>query len=217
LVKIGILGGTFDPPHNGHLLLAEEVRRQLKLDKVIFIPAGEPWVKASQRVSPAAERLEMVKQAVTGRTFFSVSDMEVRRPGPSYTWETLVELKKRYPDDELYFILGWDILHSLPLWQEPQRIIQSACLVSAPRVGAPRPDIEALEAAVPGIGCRTIILTQPRIDVSATAIRKLVELGQPVDHLVPPDVAAYISARGLYKTKHTSEHQSSESSASFGR
>ncbi|AKG54401.1 nicotinate-nucleotide adenylyltransferase [Dehalogenimonas sp. WBC-2] len=201
MVKIGILGGTFDPPHTGHLLLAEEVQRQLNLDRVIFIPAGEPWVKASQRVSPAAERLEMVKLAVTGRTFFGVSDMEVRRPGPSYTWETLVELKERYPDDELYFILGWDILHALPLWQEPQRIIESACLVSAPRVGTPRPDIEALEAAVPGIGQRTIILTQPEIDISATAIRQRVALGQPVDHLVPPLVAAYISDKGLYKAK----------------
>lgn len=192
------MGGTFDPPHVGHLMMAEEVRRRLCLDEVIFIPAGEPWIKASQKVSPAAERLAMVKLAVAGRPYFSVSDMEVRRPGPSYTWETLDELHRSYPGDELYFILGWDNLASLPSWHKPERIIAAAHLAAAPRVGSPRPDLKALEAAVPGIGQRTVILTEPEIDVSATAIRRRVELGQPIDHLVPPEVAEYIYARGLY-------------------
>ncbi|APV45512.1 nicotinate-nucleotide adenylyltransferase [Dehalogenimonas formicexedens] len=198
-MRLGLLGGTFDPPHVGHLQIAEEARRKLCLDRIVFIPAGLPWVKASMKVSPAQQRLEMIRLATAGKSYYSVSDLEVRRPGPSYTWQTLQELKAQYPGDELYFILGWDNLTSLPSWHHPDRIIQAACLVAAPRVGSTRPDLHELDARVPGIAARTVILTEPEIDVSATAIRQLVRLGQPVSHLVPPPVAGYISANGMYR------------------
>jgi nicotinate-nucleotide adenylyltransferase len=198
-VRLGLLGGTFDPPHIGHLMLAEAARRKLGLDEVVFIPAGQPWVKASQRVSEACRRLEMVELATAGKPYFSVNDIEVKRPSPSYTWQTLDELRRQYPGDELFFILGWDNLTSLPSWREPGRIVQAACLAAAPRVGSPRPDLKALDAAVPGLAARTIILTEPEIDVSASAIRARVKLGLPIDHLVTAPVADYIERNALYR------------------
>ena len=198
-MRRGLLGGTFDPPHIGHLQIAEEARRKLCLDEVVFIPAGMPWVKASMKVSPAHDRLEMIRLATAGKPFYSVNDLEIRRPGPSYTWQTLEELKAQYPGDELYFILGWDNLSSLPSWHHPARIIKAACLVAAPRVGSPRPDLHELDARVPGLAARTVILTEPEIDVSATVIRERVRLGEPIGRLVAPPVAEYIQTHGLYK------------------
>lgn len=200
MVKRGILGGTFDPPHLGHLMLAEEAKKHLELDEVIFIPAGEPWVKAAQQVSPAAERLEMTRLAVADKPCFRVSDIEVRRPGPSYTWETLMELRELYPDDELYFIIGWDNLAMLPFWHQSRRIITAAYLAAAPRAGFPRPDLEVLDARIPGIKAGTVILDGPRIEISASDIRQRLKQGLATDDLIPPSVAAYIKARGLYRT-----------------
>lgn len=198
-MRRGLLGGTFDPPHVGHLQIAEEARRKLCLDEVVFIPAGLPWVKAAMKVSSACHRLEMIKLATAGKPYFSVNDLEVRRPGPSYTWQTLQELKSQYPGDELYFILGWDNLSSLPSWQHPDRIIKAACLVAAPRVGSPRPKLHELDERVPGLSARAIILTEPEIDVSATAIRERVRLGESIDRMVVEPVADYIRNNNLYK------------------
>jgi nicotinate-nucleotide adenylyltransferase len=198
-VKLGLLGGTFDPPHVGHVQIAEEAQRNLCLDEVIFIPAGMPWVKASMKVSPASQRLEMIKLAAAGKACCSVCDIEVRRHGPSYTWQTLQELKELYPNDDLYFIMGWDNLASLPKWHHPDRIIKAAYLVAAPRVGAPRPDLNELDKLVPGLAARTIILAGPEIDISATAIRQRVKLGESIGHLVAPPVDEYIKANGLYR------------------
>ena len=198
-MRRGLLGGTFDPPHIGHLQIAEEARRKLCLDEIVFIPAGSPWVKASMKVSPAAQRLEMIKLATAGNPCYSVNDLEVRRPGPSYTWQTLQELCLQHPDDELFFILGWDNLSNLPSWHHPDRIIKAACLVALPRVGSPRPDLQHLDVRVPGLASRTTILTEPEINVSATSIRERVRLCEPIDHMVTPSVADYITRNGLYK------------------
>lgn len=199
MVNRGILGGTFDPPHIGHLMLAEEAKKHLALDEVLFIPAGEPWVKAAQQVSPATDRLEMVKLAVAGTPYFKVSDIEVKRPGASYTWETLTELRKLYPEDELYFILGWDNLAAMPLWHQARRIVTAAKLAAAPRAGFPRPDLQALDARIPGIKAGTVIMDGPHIEISASDIRHRLQQGLATDDLIPPSVVPYIKARGLYR------------------
>jgi nicotinate-nucleotide adenylyltransferase len=199
LVKRGILGGTFDPPHAGHLLLAKAACRELGLDEVIFIPAGEPWVKAALKVSPAADRLEMVRLAVAGLTCFQVSDLEVKRPGPSYTWETLEALKREYPGDELWFILGWDNLAALPGWHRADRIVANARLAAAPREGFARPDLKKLEEVIPGIGEAAVIMEGPRVEISASEIRRRLRRGEATDELLPPAVADYVKAAGLYR------------------
>jgi nicotinate-nucleotide adenylyltransferase len=198
-VRRGLLGGTFDPPHLGHLVLAEAARRILDLDEVIFIPAGQPWVKAAMKVTPARHRLAMTRLAAADVPYGAVSDIEIKRPGPSYTWQTLEELRRLYPEDELYFILGWDNLISLPSWHHPDRIIKSACLAAAPRIGSPRPDLDALDKAVPGLAARTVVMTEPEIDISATSIRERVRRDQAISALVTAPVAAYIAAHGLYR------------------
>lgn len=198
-MRRGLLGGTFDPPHLGHLILAEAARRILDLDEVIFIPAGHPWVKAAMKVTPARHRLAMTRLAAAEVSYAAVSDIEIKRPGPSYTWQTLAELRRLYPKDELYFILGWDNLIALPSWHHPDRIIQSACLAAAPRIGSPRPDLDALDKAVPGLAARTVVMTEPEIDISATSIRERVRRDQAISALVAAPVAAYIAAQGLYR------------------
>ena len=136
--RIGVLGGTFDPPHVAHLALGEAAWRRLGLDRVIFVPAGDPWRKADRRVSPASRRLELVRAAVRDLPWAEVSTLEVDRPGPSYSQETLATLHIERPEAQLWFILGADALTDMPHWHEPERIIEIARLAVATRPGAPR-------------------------------------------------------------------------------
>ena len=143
---IGVLGGTFDPVHTGHLVVAREVRDGLNLNKVIFIPAGEPYFKAATQVTPAKHRLKMVSLALAGEPCFCISDIEIKRNGLSYTVDTIGELKdKAGPASEIYFILGWDNLTDLPRWHQPLRLISLCRLIAVPRVGCPMPDSKKLE------------------------------------------------------------------------
>jgi nicotinate-nucleotide adenylyltransferase len=198
--RVGILGGTFDPVHNGHLAIAREARAELELEEVIFVPAGRPWMKAGQDIAPAADRVEMVRLAIAGQDWCRLSTIEIDRPGPTYTVDTLEALRVEYGGDaELYFIMGWDSLPGLPRWKEPLRIIRLCTLVALPRPGSPRPDIIALERAIPGLLGRLIILERPEVDVSATEIRERIAAGLPVSDLVPEAVAEYIGEKGLYR------------------
>ncbi len=199
-MKIGVLGGTFDPIHNGHLTVAATVREKLSLDEVIFVPAGQPWQKADRQVSPIADRLEMVRLAVDGRPGYGMSTVEASRPGNSYSLETLTEIRHRLgDDDELYFVLGWDSLAQFPGWYAPERIIRLCRLVAVPRPGYPRPDVSAMEKALPGISARLVLLDEPHIDMSASQIRERVAAGQPISDLVPAAVAEYIEEHRLYR------------------
>ncbi len=197
-MKLGVYGGTFDPVHSGHLAVAEEVQRQLGLDEVLFVPAGQPWMKAAGPLAPARHRLEMVRRAVAGRAGLSVSAMEVERPGPSYTLQTLEELGRQRPGDELYLILSWESLAEFPRWYRPEGIIRLCRLVVVPRPGAIRPDLAALDRAVPGLAERTLLLEGPLVDISATEVRRRLREGQPVEGLLPPAVRDYIQKKGLY-------------------
>jgi nicotinate-nucleotide adenylyltransferase len=196
-VKTGILGGTFDPIHIGHLILAESAREELGLGKVIFIPTGEPWRKAGRDVSDGAHRLAMADLAVQGNEAFQVSPMEVERPGPSYLYETLEELERDSPGDEMYFLLGADALADLPNWREPKRIVELATLAVARRgetTARPNPG-----SALKGLEARLVDIPMPEIGISATAIRQRVKSGKSIKFLVPAGVELYIGEQGLYR------------------
>jgi nicotinate-nucleotide adenylyltransferase len=197
-MKIGVLGGTFDPVHNGHLAIAEEVRTQLTLQKVWFVPTGQPWLKTGRTISPREQRVEMVELAIAGKSYFKLSKLEVAKPGPSYTIDTMVELKRQLKRAELFFIMGWDSLNSLPLWKESSRLINICRLVAIPRPGSPPPDLTALEKAVPGLSKNVVMLDKPNLDISATEIRDRVAKGLPINGMVPEAVAQYIKRNRLY-------------------
>jgi len=198
-MKIGVLGGTFDPVHMGHLKVAEEVTAGLNLDEVIFMPAGQPWLKADNLISPAEHRLEMLRLALSGKDNFRLSTMETERAGPTYTVDTMAELGRQLGSkNELFFILGWDNLTQLPQWHEPSRLIKLCRLVAVPRVDYPPPDLASLEGAIPGLSERVILLDAPRIDVNASEIRQRVRDGLSIHNLVPEAVEGYIKEHGLY-------------------
>jgi nicotinate-nucleotide adenylyltransferase len=200
-MKIGVLGGTFDPIHLGHLKVAEEVTASLTLDEVIFMPAGQPWLKINNAISPAEHRLEMMRLALAGRDNFKLSTMEIERPGPTYTVDTMAELGRQLGSEELFFILGWDNLTQLPQWHEPSRLIELCRLVAVPRVDFPPPDLKSLEAAIPGLSQRVILLNAPRIDVNASEIRRMARQGLSIRNLVPEVVERYIKEHKLYAGK----------------
>ena len=198
-MKTGILGGTFDPIHKGHLAVAEEVRLRLNLDEVLFIPVGYPWRKAGSLILPAEHRVEMVRLAIADRPSFRVSTIEVDREGPSYTIDTLEELRSGLGNgDEIFFIVGWDSLADLPNWKAPERVIRLCRLVAVPRPGYFPPDLKSLEDVIPGLSERAILLDGPEVDVSASQIRERVARGLPISGLGPEAVERYIREHGLY-------------------
>jgi nicotinate-nucleotide adenylyltransferase len=199
-MKIGVLGGTFDPIHIGHLKVAEEVTARLNLTEIIFMPAGQPWLKADNPISPAKHRVEMVRLAIAGKPYFKLSTIEIDRPGPTYTVDTIDELRHELGSGhELFFILGWDNLIQLPEWQEPSRLVKLCRLVAVPRVGYPSPELESLDAVIPGLSQRVILLDSPRVDINASIIRQRVGQGLSIHHLVPEPVERYIKQHRLYK------------------
>ena len=198
-MNIGVLGGTFDPVHNGHLIVAEEVKARLNLVTVIFVPAGQPWLKADRPISPAEHRLQMLRLALPDEPHFKLSAVEIERAGPSYTVDTITELREKLSsEDELFFILGWENLAELPQWREPSRLIKICYLVAVPRPGSPRPNLKTLEISIPGLSQRVMLLEKPKIDISASDIRERVAQGLSVRHLVPEPVNRYIKEHKLY-------------------
>ena len=198
-MNIGVLGGTFDPVHNGHLILAEEARSWLNLAEVLFVPAGQPWLKVDRPISPAEHRLQMLRLALADKTYFKLSTMEIERAGPSYSVDTITELREPLgSEDELFFILGWDNLAELTQWREPSRLIELCYLVAAPRPGYPRPNLKNLEASIPGISTRVMLMKKPEVDITASAIRERIPKGLSVRHLVPEPVNRYIKEHKLY-------------------
>ncbi|MHB8104381.1 MAG: GTPase ObgE [Dehalococcoidales bacterium] len=199
--RIGIFGGTFDPVHLGHMMIAEAAKTALELSEVLIVPAGQPMSKPSATVAPAKQRLEMLRLAVEGSPYLKVSALEIERKGPSYTSDTIAEIKKKSgKGEELYFILGWDSLAQLPTWHEPSKIISMCTLVAVPRPGYAKPSLKSLEGILPGVSDKVIFLEKPRIDISATEVRELAAKGESIDHLVPEAVAKYIKKNKLYTT-----------------
>ncbi len=198
-MKIGLLGGTFDPIHMGHLVIAEEVRLKLALDEVLFIPAGQPWLKSERRVAPGEHRLEMLKLAIGSNPHFKVSTIEFERPGPSYTVDTIAALRDELGAEvELYFIVGFDTLAELPIWKEPSRLLGMCHIVAVRRPGYAELDWRSLEQAIPGVSSRVVVVDVPQVDISSTQIREQVAKGLSIRYLVPEAVEAYILKHRLY-------------------
>ena len=199
-MNIGVLGGTFDPIHIGHLIIAEEARLRLGLSQVLFVPAGEPWLKAPRIIAPGEHRLEMIRLAIASNRLFRASTVDLERPGPSYTVDTLTDLKRELGEEaDFYFILGLDALAEFSTWKEPERIFEMCRLVAAKRPESRDLDMESLERSIPGISRRVIILDNPQIGISSSEIRQRVAAGLSITDLVPEAVERYIRERGLYK------------------
>ena len=200
--RVGILGGTFDPPHLGHLLIAETARVALELETVLFLPAGEPWLKSGQRITPAEHRLRMAQLAVADNPDFRVSDCEVRRSGASYTVDTLRELRGAYPGNVgFYFIVGSDVLGQFHRWKEPDSILELCRLAVIERPGAPANSVAALAERFPDAAASGAIasVAGPRVDFSASELRRTIAAGQSARYQIPDAVAEYIEQHRLYR------------------
>jgi len=199
-MRVGVFGGTFDPIHLGHLAVARSIQSTLNLDKVIFVPAGQPWLKAGTLVSSVKDRVEMLRLALARRRAFELSTIEADKTGPSYTVDTIEKLKKQLGSNaDLFFLLGSDALMDIAKWKEPQRLVRLCQLVAFARPGFGLPTMEALETAVPGVSQRVVFLEVPQVNIRATDIRRRVAEGRSVQRLVPRAVERYILEHGLYK------------------
>jgi len=195
--RLGVLGGTFDPPHYGHLTLAENGRVQLRLDLVLFVLAGQPPHKPDRPITPAHHRVAMVEAAIAGNPAFALSRVDIDRPGPHYTVEMLALVQRQYPGAELYFLMGGDSLADLLTWRDPAGIVRETRLAAMPRPGC-KPDLEMLEQAVPGLRERLTWLDAPYLDISSSDLRRRACEGLPLRYLTPPSVEAYIRRHRLY-------------------
>jgi len=199
--RIGVLGGTFDPVHYAHLAIAEHAREELALERVVFVPAGRTVHKDVNAVSQADHRAGMLALALAGNPSFELDRLEIERDGPSYTVDTLTELRARLPDRELFFILSAQALRELPAWREPLRILEMARLAVVPRLGYQLPDRPWLEAQFPGRADRFRVLSARALGHSASDIRARVAAGKSIRYLVPDTVDTYIRQHGLYKSR----------------
>lgn len=198
---VGILGGTFDPLHLAHLIIAEEARAHLGLCEVVFVPAGDPYHRGRQPVADAMSRLAMVRLGVASNPAFRVATVDLEREGPSYSVDTVQDLQRQVGEDHpLFFILGWDSLRELHSWHRPDLLAELCQIVAVRRPGPAEMDWNALERLVPEAPERIIQLDTPLIGISATEVRRRVAEGISIRYWVPDPVAAYIAEHHLYRT-----------------
>ncbi len=201
--RIGIFGGTFDPIHVGHLLLAELARERLRLDEVRFIPAATAPHKLEQKSSDGKQRLELVRLAIGGNPYFTADDRELRRSGVSFTVDTLTELRAELPEAELFFLMGGDSLAELHTWREPERICQLAFVAVLARGGHDNPDLQQLKRFLSPeqhADLASHLIPMPQLEISSSDIRQRVAAGRSVRYQLHPAVAAAIAASGLYRS-----------------
>jgi nicotinate-nucleotide adenylyltransferase len=197
-MRLGLFGGTFDPIHLGHLILAEQCRESCGLDRLWFVVAGAPPHKPGDRTG-VTHRLEMVRIAIAGHPAFVVSDIEATRPGPHYSVETLEAVRRDRPEDDLFFLIGADSLAELPTWREPERIARLATIVVVNRPGIAQVD----PAGLPHFGAGShalLCVTIPPVGIASTDLRRRLSEGKSIRYMVPRGVEAYIDAQGLYST-----------------
>ncbi len=208
-LRVGILGGTFDPVHYGHLVIAEQVREALSLDRVVFVPAAVPPHRIGLTITPVEHRVAMVELAVAGNPSFAVSRIELERDGPSYTVDTLAilvgEAARQGVARDLFFILSTEALAALPSWHDPDRILSLCRLAVVPRPGTPLPDRRRLETEFGDRAGRVVEVETVPLAHSASAVRARAAAGHSIRYLVPPAVEAYICDHRLYRSDKSSE------------
>lgn len=191
-MRIGIFGGSFNPPHLAHLIVAEHLRNSIALDRVYWIPGSQPPHKDVRSLAPGSHRYEMVKLATSDHPSFHVSDLELQREGPSFTIDTIRELKRRNPDDAFFLLMGGDSLSEFHRWKDPEEILEEVPLVVYRRPGS--------EVPVALVGSERVVVAEtPLIEISGTDIRRRVARGESIRYLVPDAVIRFIDANNLYR------------------
>ncbi len=204
--RIGIMGGTFNPIHNGHLLLAETAREYLKLDRVLFMPSGNPYMKNVSSILNGELRAEMIQLAIQENPFFAISKMELEREGPTYTWETLYELRKNNPEDRFFFLMGADSLFMVESWKRPEYILKNCIIVVAVRgSNTPEQIKEMINWLTHKYQADIRILPSGNIDISSSDIRAKLKNGNSVRYMLPDRVLTYINEKGLYNLESRSD------------
>ncbi len=201
-MRLGLFGGTFDPVHYAHLLLAERCREQCRLDRVVFIPSAVPPHKRGHELTPGPTRIEMLQLAIAGHEHLTISDFEVARGGVNYTVDTLRHFRSQKPEAELFFLLGADMLHDLPNWREVETVCQLATIVTVRRAGVPEPDFTCLASLIPSNRIDAFFQHQvemPAMGLSSTEIRRRVGDGLSIRYMTPRAVEKYIEAHSLYR------------------
>lgn len=197
-MRLGVLGGTFDPPHIAHLIHAEQAREQLALERILWVPAADPPHKQGIPITPIEHRVAMLRLAIEGHPAFELSLIDVQRPGPHYSVDMLDDVAHCYPGAALFFLIGADSLRDLSTWHDPAGLIARAMLVVMPRPSV-QVDIAQLETILPGLSSRLILLDAPLLEISSSTLRSHVATGRTIRYMVPQAVEAYIHEHGLYQ------------------
>jgi nicotinate-nucleotide adenylyltransferase len=197
--RLGIYGGTFDPPHVGHLILAAEATDQLELSRVLWVLTPEPPHKKDQRITPLADRLDMLQAAIRENPLFELSRVEIERPGPHYSVDTLRILRQQHQDATLVFLIGGDSLHDLPTWHQPRAVVEACDEIGVMRRPGEVIDLAALDADYPGLASKVKFLDAPLVEISSHDIRRRVARGHPFRYHLPEGVYRVIQSRRLYR------------------
>lgn len=205
-MRMGIFGGTFDPPHVGHLILAMEAYDQLHLDKVLWVLTPNPPHKIGKEITSTAIRLEMVKASIADDPAFQLSRVDIDRPGPHYMRDTVDLLRLEFPSASLVFLMGGDSLRDLPTWHEPVEFVHSCDHLGVMHRVGEKIDLHLLEEKIPGISKKVEFIEAPILEISSQKVRQLVSLGKPYRYYLLPDVYEIIQYKGLYKTQYSDEN-----------
>ncbi len=197
--RLGVFGGTFDPPHLGHLILASEARAQLELDRLLWVLTSVPPHKLGQPISPLEDRLTMLRLALQDDPGFEISDVDIKRPGPHYTSDTIRLLREGNPGSTLILLLGGDSLRDLTTWHEPAALVTECDEIGVMRRPEDSVDVEGVERQIPGITAKLRFVDAPLLEIASHEIRKRAAEGGPFRYYVPPRVYDYILEKGLYK------------------